>query len=112
MSVLYDVTTGTCISRYVRFETEQEVSQIVSESLDGTVYIQAVGEPHKNYTGSVFVTRAQKNLLLAAHAAGDLMRIEVRHGTYYGRITALKFSERLPCDYFEASVTLADEVVS
>ena len=112
MSMLYDVTSDTCLSKYVRFETEQEVSQIVSKSLDGTVYIQTVGEPQKNYNGSVFVTRAEKDLLLAAHAAGDLMHIEVGHGTYYGRITALKFGERLPCDYFEATVTMAKEVAA
>ncbi len=111
MSMLYDVTTSTCVSRYVRFETEQEVSQIVSKSLDGTVYIQTVGEPQKSHTGSVFVTRVEKALLLAAHAAGDLMRINVRHGTYYGRIISLKIGERLPCDYFEATITLADEVI-
>ena len=111
MSMLYDVTTGTCVSRYVRFETEQEVNQIISKSLDGTVYIQTVGEPQKSHIGSVFVTREEKALLLSAHAAGDLMRIDVRHGTYYGRITALKLGERLPCDYFEATVTLAHEVV-
>ena len=112
MSMLYDVTSSTCLSKYVRFETEQEISQIVSRSLDGTAYIQTVGEPQKNYNGSVFVTRAEKNLLLAAHATGDLIRIDVRHGTYYGRITSLKFGERLPCDYFEATVTLAKEVIA
>ena len=64
MTMLYDVTSSTCLSKYVRFETEQEVSQIVSKSLDGTVYIQIVGEPQKNYNGSVFVTRAEKDLLL------------------------------------------------
>ena len=112
MSMLYDVTSDTCLSKYVRFETEQEVSQIVSKSLDGTVYIQTVGESQKNHTGSVFVTRAEKDLLLTAHADGDLMRIDVRYGTYYGRITALKFGERLPRDYFEATITLADEVIS
>ena len=111
MSMLYDVTTGTCVSRYVRFETEQELSQIVSKSLDGTVYIQTVGEAQKCHSGSVFVTRAEKSLLSAAHASGDLMRIEVRHGTYYGRIISLKIGERLPCDYFEATITLADEVI-
>ena len=111
MSMLYDLTSGTCLSKYVRFETEQEVSQIVSKSLDGTVYIQTVGEPQKNYNGSVFVTRAEKDLLWAAHATGDLIRIDVRHGTYYGHITSLKFGECLPCDYFEATVTLAKEVI-
>ena len=111
MSMLYDVTTGTCVSRYVRFETQQEVSQIINHSLDGTVYIQNIGKPLKNHTGSVFVNRRGKAALMAAHADGDLMRIEVKHGEYYGRITALKFSERLPCDYFEASITLADEVI-
>ena len=111
MSMLYDVTTSTCVSQYVRFESEQEVSQIVSKSLDGTVYIQTVGEPQKNHTGSVFVTRAEKTALMTAHANGDLMRIEVRHGAYYGRIISLKFGERLPRDYFEATVTLAAEVI-
>ena len=112
MSRLYDMTSTVCISTYVQFEIEEETQQIVNTSLDGTVYIQNVGSPQKNCVGSVYVTRDEKTLLMSAFSGGNLMRIEVKHGTYYGRIIELSFGERLPGDYLEAKLKVANEVVS
>ena len=64
MSRLYDMTSTVSISTYVQFEIEEETQQIISTSLDGTVYIQNVGSPQKNYVGSVYVTRDEKTLLM------------------------------------------------
>lgn len=110
MALLYDETAGVSISEYVQFEIDEGVNEIVSEALDGTRYIQIVGDAITDYDGTVYVDRSGKQLLEAAYAAGNLLRAEVKHGTYHGRIIGLKFSDRQASDTFKASVTLAKEV--
>ena len=108
---LYYMTATVCITTFVQFEIEEETQQIISTSLDGTVYIQNVGSPQKNYVGRVYVNRDEKTLLMSAFSHGNIVRIDVKHGTYYGRIIELSFGERLPGDYFEAKLKVANEVV-
>ena len=112
MAQLYDTQAGVLISRFVQFETDQEVNQIINTSLDGTVFIQSIGAAQKSLIGKVYVTRAQKSLLEAAQENGNLLRADIKHGVYHGRITALKFGNRMAGDYFEAGVTLAREAVT
>lgn len=109
MSELYDVTANRIISPYVQVEAEDDVTQIVSKSLDGTVYLQIIGSAAVSYQGTVYVDRAGKAALQAARAGGHLLRSTVGHGVYYGRLTALKFGPRQAGDTFVATVTLAKE---
>lgn len=103
-------TLNIAISDFAQFETVVSPNQIVSTALDGSVHIQSVGDANVSYDGTVYVDRNGKMALETAYANGDLMEIIVKHGTYYGRITALKFGNRMAQDRFEASVTLAKEV--
>ena len=112
MSLLFDETTGTNISKFIQLEVDIGVTQIISKSLDGTTYIQNIGRPDTAYNGTVYVDRLGKSLLEAAQTGCNLLRAEVKHGTYYGRITDLKFSKRMAGDYFQASFTLAKEVTT
>lgn len=112
MAKLYDETAGVEISRYVQVEESPDVNQIISTALDGSVHIQIVGEPAVSYTGTVYVTRAGKAALQSAYAAGNLLRVELKRGTYYGRLTACKPGNRMAGDTFAVSITLAKEAVS
>ena len=110
MSLLYDETTATVISYHVSGEISQSVTQIKSKSLDGTVYLQTLGDPETDISGTAYVNRAGKASLEAARAGCNLLRAELKHGTYRGRLTELKFSDRMAGDRFTADFTLAKEV--
>lgn len=110
MSLLYDETTSAAISYHLSLESSSNITQIKTVSLDGTVYLQTIGSPQTDYTGKVYVDRTGKALLEAAYANGDFLRAEVKHGTYRGRLTDLKFSDRMAGDRFTADFTLAKEV--
>ena len=112
MSLLYDETTSTIISCHVSGEVSQDVTQIKSQSLDGTVYLQTLGDPETDIIGSAYVNRTGKAALEAARAGCDLLRVELKHGTYRGRLTDLKFSDRMAGDRFTADFTLAKEVTA
>lgn len=112
MTLFYDETTGTVISRFAQFEVDQDVKQVVSRSLDGTLYIQTIGSAAINYEGTVYVDRAGRLALLSAQERVDLCRVDLPRGSYYGRITGLSFGNRMVGDYFAATVTLAKEVTA
>jgi fermentation-respiration switch protein FrsA (DUF1100 family) len=109
MSFLYDETAGVTISEYVTMEQTPDQVQVISTSLDGSVYIQNIGEPQLYLSGDVYVDRAGKANIETAWEEGNLLRADLKHGTYYGRITKLSIGNRLPHDMFKATVTLAEE---
>ena len=61
-------------------------------------------------SGTAYVNRAGKAALETARAGCDLLRVELKHGAYRGRLTELKFSDRMAGDRFTADFTLAKEV--
>ena len=109
MSLLYDATIGYAISRYVTMERVPKQIQVKTTSLDGTVYVQNIGEPEYDLSGDVYVDRDGKTALETAYTDGNLVRAELKHGTYYGRIIDIKMGNRLPGDMFRAAVTMAEE---
>lgn len=109
MSLLHDETAGVDISEYVTMEQAPDQTQVISTSLDGSVYIQNIGEPQLYLSGAVYVDRAGKADIETAWDEGNLIRADLKHGTYYGRITKLSMGNRLPHDMFKATVTLARE---
>lgn len=109
MSLLHDETAGVDISEYVTMEQAPDQTQVISTSLDGSVYIQNIGEPQLYLSGAVYVDRAGKANIETAWNEGNLLRADLKHGTYYGRITKLSIGNRLAHDMFKATVTLAEE---
>ena len=106
MAELYNKTTATSITPIVEScEESQEVVKVQQYSPSGKAYIQVLGRPRKSYSVQCSVTRVQKTLLEDADAHGDLIKVVVHHGVYYGYISELKFST-LPEDYFSADLTL------
>lgn len=109
MALMKNEDTNTRISMFVSMEAEQEVIRTSQQLLTGAVYIQRIGNPTVSYSAAVYVDRSGKALLQAAEDTAALLKIEVKHGVYYGRITALKFSDRMAGDWFKAEVSLAKE---
>lgn len=109
MSLFYDATAGAAISRFVQLEPDQTLNQVISQSLDGTTYIQTIGEPQPILSGTVYVDRSGRNLLLAAQANGNLCRVEQKYGVFYGRIISLSFGPWLAGNNFAASIKIEKE---
>lgn len=109
MALLKNEDTSTLITRFVSLDDKQELIRTEQQLLNGSMYIQRIGEPMKYYSVIAYVDRAGKVLLQQAEDTTALLKAEVKHGIYYGRITALSFSERMVCDWFKATATLAKE---
>lgn len=111
MSLLYDETVGGTISTYVTMERVPKQIQVKTTSLDGSVYIQNIGEPEIDFTGDVYVDRNGKDAIEAAYTGGNLVRADLKHGTHYGRIVDMKMGNRMAHDWFKCTVTIAEEIV-
>ena len=114
MARLYDENAAVEITTFITLEETAEDTQIESTGLDGTYYLQTIGNPIVYYEIVAYVTRAGKMALQSAKSNGSLLTATIERGTYHGRIAAkgLKFGDRLPQDYFKAEITLAKEVTS
>ena len=110
MTLIKNEDTNEAITHFVSMELSQEVIRTTQQLLSGDAYIQRIGAPTVSYNAVAYVNRAGKEALLAAEDTSALLRIVVKHGTYYGRITELKLSDRMVCDWFKADITLAREV--
>lgn len=87
MAELYDCNTSTSITPIVEScELNQEINQVVTYSTNGTPYMQIIGNPRKSYSVICYATRTQVSLIETAWANGNLIRITMTSGTYYGYI--------------------------
>ena len=87
MAELYDVTSSTSITPIVEScELNQELNQVVTYSTAGTAYMQIIGQPRKSYSVVCYATRTQVISIETAWASGNLIRITMSSGTYYGYI--------------------------
>lgn len=111
MAYISNGTTGVCITHFVSLEVKQEVIRTTQQLLNGSVYIQRIGEPNVSYPVSAYVDSAGKALLQNAEDTAALLEVSVKHGLYYGRIIELSFSERLAGDWYKATLLLAKEAV-
>jgi len=109
MSYLKNTDTNTLITHFVSLEQKQEVIRTEQTLLSGGVYLQRIGEPTVYYMVTAYVNREGKTLLSQAEDTAALLSVSVKHGLYAGRITELSFSERMACDWFKATLTLAKE---
>ncbi len=112
MTLLKNLDTNTEITRYVSLDTSQKQISVIQQTLDGITHIQRIGSPAVSYAVTAYVDWAGKTLLLSAEHTAALLQADVCHGTYYGRITELKFGDRLACDWYKADITLSREGVT
>ena len=111
MSQLYDYTESIEITEFVSLEIDQRINVVENTALDGSYYQQIIGLPAVFYNVTAFVDRTGRAALQTVEASGNLLRITVKRGTYYGRITmgALKFSDRMGSGWYKATLKLAKE---
>ena len=104
--VLENVVLGQVLS----FVKGLEQVKVTSKALDGTVYIQTVGDPTRTAKVSVFSSREEKDLLDAAEATGALIQVTYRGVTYYGYIESrLQWQAVHPGKWYNADMSLIIE---
>lgn len=109
-SLLRDTSRNIDISGYASWLRSSTPTMITNTALDGTTYIQLVGEPLVEYKVTAYVNREQKDMLDASAQNCSLMLCRTSKGTVYGRITdKIKYGDRLAGDYFKAELTLTEE---
>ena len=110
ISLLRDVDRNIDISSYVTWVQNSTPTMITNTALDGTTYIQLVGDPIVEYKITAYLSRSQRNELDASAANGNLMSCVTSRGTARGRINGkISYGDRLAGDYFKADFTLAKE---
>ena len=108
MTGLTDATTGTFITEFVTHIAQPETVKVVSRALDGTTYMQIIGDQSRNISAMVYVDEAGKRLLEAADASGNLLCFESFGVTDYGRMTSLSF-EHVGRRHYRAEIEAAGE---
>ena len=106
---LKNETTGIVIPDYCWISSKQDVSQVESKALDGTVYLQIIGSPSVTITADIILEAEMKPTLEAAHASGALMSVGAGSAKQYGRITGLSFKNKIRGGLQRCTVTLAKE---
>lgn len=107
--VSYD---GTVLGQVLNFTTSLDQTKITSKALDGTVYIQTVGNPTHVATISVFSSYEERELLNAAEASGACVKVVYRDKTYYGYIESKpQWQTIYPGKWYTATIALLIEEV-
>lgn len=112
MTQLYDVTLNREITRLVSALTDQSINLITNTALDGTTYIQVIGQPSFKHELEVYVNEAGKKKLEEAEAGCNLLRVSVSIGTLYGRIVKKSIKKMAGGRWYQAIVVLAAEEVT
>lgn len=112
MAELYNYNKGTVITNVVTTCLDsQEVNRITNKALDGSTYLQIIGQPSKTISVVCAVQWSGREALMEAEREGDLLRVTMSYGTYYGRIVDCQIGSKLPQDWFQAQLSLLEEEV-
>jgi len=107
MARLLNRDTNVNITHFVSLQEKQDVIRATHITLDGQQYIQRIGSPTIKYELTLNVNEEGKVLLMQAEDAASLLEVQVKNGTYYGRITELKDFKKLAGGYYEVLATLS-----
>lgn len=109
MAMLKNLTGGNEVTDLVSLVENGTPRQIVTTAMDGTTYLQSVGRIQTTYQLTVYVQPKGRKALDEAWWACDLMEVQVKQGTYRGRITDISYGMRMAQDWYQAKVMLAKE---
>ena len=109
MAYLRNLSNGRIISKYVNFNKAQEVNLTVQTALDGTEYLTRFGVPVYSYEVEAFVNEAGKQELMDAFDRLDLLEVNVRIGTFSGRIKSLGKFDLQYYGWYKTEVILSAE---
>lgn len=109
MADLYNETKSTSITGLVSLHDVQGLNRVENTALDGTYYMQIIGDPRVTYELTAYLKSSTiKTALLDAEADGDLLSVEVARGTFYGRIVSCKV-DKIKSELYKATIVLAKE---
>lgn len=109
---LYVDESDTLLTEYAWGTTKQSVDLIYNNALDGTPYIQIIGNPAREISLKAVVVSAQKKAALeAVEAAGALVRCEDGSAVSYGYIVELKFKDKVIDGMQRCDIIIAKEVI-
>lgn len=109
MAYLKNLSDNTIISRYVNFNKSQDVNLTVQTAIDGTEYLTRFGVPVYSYEVEAFVNEAGKQKLMDAFDRLDLLEVNVRIGTFSGRIKNLGKFDPQYYGWYKTEVILSAE---
>lgn len=109
MAMLKNLTRGSEITPFVSLVQRETPRQVMVAALDGTRYLQSIGRPQTDYQLTAYVQPDGRAELDAAWWACDLLEVQIKRGTYRGRITSIIYGSRMAKDWYAATVTLAKE---
>lgn len=109
MAMLKNLIRGEEITPYVSMVERSTPRQVVATALDGTTYLQSVGQAQTSYQLTAYVQPEGREALDGAWWACDLLEVSVKQGVFRGRITALNYGSRMAQDWYQANLTLAKE---
>ncbi len=107
MASLINMDTSEEITRYVTFDTSQEVNRVIQTALDGSEYISLFGNPAVHYDLTLYVDDIGKERLMAAECTTALLKITVKKGEFSGRIIELSKFDRLMPGWYKVTATLS-----
>lgn len=105
---------SVALAQVLTFKTGVDQTKIVSKALDGSIYIQTIGDGIRYATVSIIATREEKDLVEAAEADGALVSCVYRDVQYLGYIEdQLDWDDIQPGYWYGATIRLLiDEEVS
>lgn len=105
---------SVALAQILTFKTGTEQTKIVSKALDGSTYIQTIGDGTRYANVSIIATREETDLVEAAEADGALVSCVYRDVQYFGYIEDPPDWEAVqPGYWYRATIKLLiDEEVS
>jgi len=98
---------NTVISSYIDLIEKPQRTVSVNTAIDGTEYLTRFGSPTITYEVQAWVNFNGKVLLEAAADSLALITMQVRRGTYTGRIKELGDPEALSYGWFHYTMQIA-----
>lgn len=109
LMIFKDENYGETISYLGHYEHDQELNKIVSHALDGSTYIQTVGEPSGKIAATIIYDAENETLLKRAEANTSLVSLKTRDKTIYGRIINMELSHKWANGKYSANLIIAEE---
>lgn len=107
MAELYDLGRSMSLTPIVEScVLRMQPNLVTNYALDGTFYIQVLGEAAALYDVVCYAPRVPTTFIESGYAEGHIFRVTMSSGTYYGICVEFNKSYLLN-DYFKIEMTLA-----
>ena len=101
---------STVISQVLTFLPNVEQAKVVSKALDGSIYIQTIGEGTLFSEVEILSTREEMTVVNELAASASLIAVTYRDFTYYGYINEdVSWDAIVPGEWYKGSFKLLIE---